>query len=227
MLKEKIIVALDLNRLEEIKRIVHTLDDALFFKVGLQSFLLCGPKLLPYLKKQKKKIFLDLKFFDIPNTVSSAIISCRQWQPDFITVHLSGGLTMLKKAAEAACEIKTTILGVTVLTSFDQQELNRVGINSKLGDQVLRLAELGLQAKINHFVCSPQEIELLKKHFGNDIRLITPGVRPSWSAKDDQQRVLTPREAFEKGAAYIVIGRPLLKHPDPETAWKLLVQEIS
>jgi orotidine-5'-phosphate decarboxylase len=227
MLTEKIIVALDLEVFTEAAAIVRQLPQTSFFKVGLQAFLKYGEEILGMLQANRKKTFLDLKFLDIPNTVYNAVRSCAKWHPHFLTVHLSGGEQMLRKASDAAAESGSTILGVTVLTSFSQAELNGVGIGATLPDQVLRLAELGLRCGITHFVCSPQEIELLKSRFQNDIRLVTPGVRPSWSSKDDQERVLSPREALLLGADFLVIGRPLIKHQTVLQAWEMLLEEIS
>jgi len=227
-LKEKIIIALDFANYNDAKKCVDQLKEALFFKVGLQAFLEYGHLIIPYLKNKNKKLFLDLKFKDIPNTVYGAVKSSFIHEPDFLTIHVSGGSEMIKKALEAAEERpELTILGVTVLTSLSKRDLEETGIKLSTENAVLRLCQLGLASGLISFVCSPLEIEPIRKRFGNDATLVTPGIRPQWAAKGDQKRVFTPKMAVEAGSDYLVIGRPITQNENPPKAFKQILQEIS
>lgn len=227
-LKEKIIIALDFARYEEAKKCVEQLQDAVFFKVGLQAFLEYGHLIIAFLKNNKKKLFLDLKFKDIPNTVHGAVMSSFIHEPDFLTIHVSGGAEMIRQALEAAKKKRgLTILGVTVLTSLSGDDLKETGVNLSTEDAVLRLCQLGLANRLNSFVCSPLEIEPIRKRFGNDVVLVTPGIRPQWSVKGDQKRVFTPKMAVEAGANYLVIGRPITQADNPQEAFNRILAEIS
>ncbi len=226
-LQEKIIIALDFDSYDEAKKCVDQLEEAVFFKVGLQAFLKYGQQVIAYLQSKHKKLFLDLKFKDIPNTVYGAVKSSFKYGPDFLTIHVSGGGEMIKKALEAAGEKPgLTILGVTVLTSLSDKDLAETGIALSTEDAVLKLCELGLNRGLKAFVCSPQEIEPIKKRFGKDVVLVTPGIRPQWSVKGDQKRVFTPEMAVAAGSNYLVIGRPITQHENPSTAFDRILQEI-
>jgi orotidine-5'-phosphate decarboxylase len=226
-MKNKIIVALDVDKLSEARGLVDSLKDAVFFKVGLQSYLSFGDQLISHLKDKNKKLFLDLKFKDIPNTVYGAVKSSLKYSPDFLTIHLSGGAEMIKKAVEASSESPgLKILGVTVLTSLGQQDLQDTGINLSPRDEVLKLCELGLKNGLNSFVCSPLEIEPIKERFGKDVVLVCPGIRPQWSVKGDQKRVFTPKMAIDAGSNYMVIGRPIIKDTHPHNAFHKILEEI-
>ncbi|MFC2155818.1 orotidine-5'-phosphate decarboxylase [Acidobacteriota bacterium] len=227
-MKDKIITALDFDTAAEAKQLVDNLDKAVFFKVGLQAFLGFGDECIGHLKQKKKKLFLDLKFKDIPNTVSGAVKSALKYDPDFLTIHLSGDAEMIKKALEAAEEKPgLTILGVTVLTSLSNIDLIETGIYFSARDTVLRLCELGLKNGLKSFVCSPREIEPIREKFGNDVVLVTPGIRPDWAAKGDQKRIFTPKMAIEAGSDYLVINRPISRSDDPGTAFAKILAEIS
>lgn len=227
-MKEKIIVALDFDNAAEAKKLVDNLEGAVFFKVGLQAFLGFGEKLIAHLKSKNKKLFLDLKFKDIPNTVYGAVKSSLKYAPDFLTIHLSGGAEMIKKAQEAAEEKPgLTILGVTVLTSLSNIDLIETGINFSARDAVLRLCELGLKNGLKAFVCSPQEIQPIKEKFGDDVVLVTPGIRPDWAAKGDQKRIFTPKMAIEAGSNYLVVGRPISRSDKPNEAFARILNEIN
>lgn len=227
-LQEKIIIALDYDSYDEAKKCVDQLEEAVFFKVGLQAFLEFGQQIIAYLHGKYKKLFLDLKFKDIPNTVYGAVKSSFKYEPDFLTIHVSGGAEMIKKALEAAGERPgLTILGVTVLTSLSDKDLAETGIAFSTEDAVLKLCELGLNNGLNSFVCSPQEIQPIKKRFGKDVVLVTPGIRPQWSVKGDQKRVFTPEMAIAAGSNYLVIGRPITQHENPSAAFNQILQEIS
>jgi orotidine-5'-phosphate decarboxylase len=227
-MKDRIITALDFENAAEAKKLVDNLEDAFFFKVGLQAFLGFGEELLAHLKSKNKKLFLDLKFKDIPNTVYGAVKSSLKYDPDFLTIHLSGGAEMIKKAVEAAGEKPgLSILGVTVLTSLSNIDLVETGIHFSTEDTVLRLCELGLKNGLNSFVCSPREIEPIRRKFGEDVVLVTPGIRPEWAAKGDQKRVFTPKMAVEAGSNYLVIGRPISRSDNPGEAFAAILSELS
>ena len=227
IMKEKIIVALDFDRFYNAKSLVDKLEETLLFKVGLQAFLKYGDEIVTYLKTRKKKLFLDLKFKDIPNTVYGAVKSSLRYLPDFLTLHLSGGADMIKKAVEAAdAAPDLTLVGITVLTSLSDNDLKETGINLSTEDAVLKLCELGLNNGLKSFVCSPMEIEPIRKRFGDDVVLITPGIRPQWAANQDQKRVFTPKMAVDAGSDYLVIGRPITKSENPGEAFKRILAEI-
>jgi orotidine-5'-phosphate decarboxylase len=226
-MKERIIVALDFDRYYHAKQTVDQMDEAVFFKVGLQAFLKFGEEIITYLKNRKKKLFLDLKFKDIPNTVYGAVQSSLKYSPDFLTLHLSGGAEMIKKAVEAAkAESHLILLGITVLTSLADKDLKETGVHLSTEEAVLKLCELGIKNGMQAFVCSPMEIEPIRKRFGNDVLLVTPGIRPQWSAKGDQKRVFTPKMAVEAGSNFLVIGRPITKSENPGEAFKKILTEI-
>jgi orotidine-5'-phosphate decarboxylase len=226
-MKERIIVALDFDRYYDAKQTVEQLEDAVFFKVGLQAFLKFGEEIVTYLKIRKKKLFLDLKFKDIPNTVYGAVQSSLKYLPDFLSLHLSGGAEMIKKAVEAAkVEPHLTLLGITVLTSLTDKDLEETGVHLSTEEAVLKLCELGIKNGMQAFVCSPMEIEPIRKRFGNDVVLVTPGIRPQWSAKGDQKRVFTPNMAVEAGSNFLVIGRPITRAENPGEAFKRILTEI-
>lgn len=226
-MKDKIIIALDFDNAAEAKKLIDDLEDAVFFKVGLQAFLGFGEELIAHLKSKNKKLFLDLKFKDIPNTVYGAVNSSLKYDPDFLTIHLSGGAEMIKKAVEAAGEKPgLSILGVTVLTSLSNIDLVETGINFSTEDTVLRLCELGLKNGLKSFVCSPQEIEPIRRKFGADVVLVTPGIRPEWAAIGDQKRVFTPKMAVAAGSNYLVIGRPVSRSENPNEAFAAILTEI-
>jgi orotidine-5'-phosphate decarboxylase len=227
-MNNKIIIALDFEHFVQAKQAVEGLPAAVFFKVGLQGFLEYGEAIVKALREKGKKLFLDLKFHDIPNTVYGAVNSSLKYEPDFLTIHLAGGKTMAQKALEAASRRPgLTILGVTVLTSLADSDLLQVGMLPPAADRVLQLVEMGVAAGLKAFVCSPQEIATLRRHFDMDITLVTPGIRPQWSEKGDQKRVFTPQLAVAAGSDYLVIGRPVTQAADPAAAFARLVSDIS
>jgi orotidine-5'-phosphate decarboxylase len=233
-LAKKIIVALDVPTEEEALRLTGQLPESQVFKVGLELFTAKGPPLFDKLRDQKKKVFLDLKLHDIPNTVAGAVKTGTRHGVYMMTLHTSGGREMMERAAAAAAEEavkleneKPLLVGVTVLTSLKTEHLRTLGIESGTEEQVLRLAGLAKEAGLDGVVCSPQEIELVKEEFGKEFLVIAPGIRPAWAAAQDQKRILTPVEAIRKGADYIVIGRPITKDPDPRNAFKRILEEVS
>jgi orotidine-5'-phosphate decarboxylase len=222
----KIIVALDVPTKKEALGLVEQLCKKIrFFKIGLQLFSAVGPKVVSEVLETGAKVFLDLKLYDIPNTVAHAVESAGNLGIQMLTIHLSGGDAMVK-AAMAARPRNMSILGVTVLTSLDETAIRALGIHATVEEQVSRLAKMGVAAGINGLVVSPHEIEVLRPQFGDDVKLVVPGIRPPWSETADQKRVMTPRQALEAGADYLVIGRPIIAHKNPREAVAKILEEI-
>ena len=231
MEKQKIIIALDVSTLKEEEYLLDILSPYVdIFKVGMELFYSCGPRAVDIIKKYDKEIFLDLKFYDIPNTVYNAARSAVTLGVFMFNVHTSGGRDMMKKAIEGAEEesqklgiSRPKVLGVTVLTSMDESSLKEAGIDRHPGEQALSLAELAKQAGLDGVVASPREISDIRKISGQDFLIVTPGIRPEDSEKQDQKRTATPKEAVGSGADYIVIGRPVTKAKDPAAVIKNLL----
>jgi orotidine-5'-phosphate decarboxylase len=224
--RDRLIVALDVPTRTEALNLVRDLSpEVAFFKVGLQLYTAAGPEIVRSVLATGAKVFLDLKLHDIPNTVAWTVESAGQLRVQMLTIHLSGGAEMIR-AAVAARKNNLSILGVTVLTSADEQTLRQVGISDNIRDHVLRLAKLCVDAGIDGLVASPHEVKMLRTQFGAKIKLVVPGIRPSWSEAGDQKRVMTPREALEAGADYLVIGRPIIAHPRPREAVTKILNEI-
>src|SRR5216110_1489207 len=212
---DKIIVALDVPTKVAALDLVDQLREQIsFFKIGLQLYTAEGPEIVRAVLSTGAKVWLDLKLHDIPTTVAGAVESATNLGVHMLTIHLSGGSEMIR-AATAARANNISILGVTVLTSATEQTLREIGIADKVDDQVLRLAKLGVDAEIDGVVASPHEIKALRHEFGDKIKIVTPGVRPKGSDAGDQKRVMTPRQALDAGADYLVIGRPITTHPNP------------
>jgi len=225
--RDRIITALDVDTIEEAERLLNALELAGIFKVGLQAWLRMGRELTDVLRKRGKELFLDLKFKDIPNTVAAAIRAVSPLEPRFLTIHLSGGGDMIRAAAEAAAGSRTIVLGVTVLTSLSDADLEEMGGGMNARETVLRLCELGLKNGISAVVCSPREIAPLRQRFGTDLTLVTPGIRPADAETGDQKRAMTPEEAVAAGADYLVVGRPITRAGDPELAFRRILNSIT
>ncbi len=219
MLDPKVVVALDYAREEEAYRFVDQVTpDACRLKVGKEMFTLFGPQLVRNLQQRGFDIFLDLKFHDIPNTVAKAVAAAAELGVWMVNVHASGGPRMMTAAREALLPYgkeQPFLIAVTVLTSMEQAELQAVGIDTPLQQQVLRLASLTRECGLDGVVCSAQEAATLKAALGREFKLITPGIRPADSERGDQRRVLTPQEACQQGSDYLVIGRPITQAADP------------
>jgi orotidine-5'-phosphate decarboxylase len=227
MVANRIIVALDVPTKKAAIDLVRQLaEDISFFKVGLQLYAAEGPAVVREILASGAKVFLDLKLYDIPNTVAGAVRSAAELGVHMLSIHLSGGDAMVRAAISARND-NLTVLGVTVLTSMTQETLSEVGIVDKVDNQVSRLAKLGVAAGINGLVASPHEIEILRPQFGDEIKIVTPGIRPSWMDAGDQKRVMTPREALDAGADYLVIGRPIIAHSSPSDAVQRILKELS
>ncbi len=223
---DKIVVALDVATKSEAMRLVEQLREQIsFFKIGLQLYTAEGPEIVQAVTVSGAKIFLDLKLHDIPNTVARAVESAGNLGVQMLTIHLSGGSEMVR-AATAARTNKMSILGVTVLTSSTQQTLDEIGIEEQLDRHVSRLGNLGVAAGIDGLVASPFEARFLRSEFGDKIKIVVPGVRPSWSEPGDQKRFMTPREAIAAGADHLVIGRPITAHKNPREAVAKILSEL-
>ena len=226
MTKDNIIVALDVATKQKALELVQELRDRIsFFKIGLQLYTAEGPGIVRAVLSTDAKVWLDIKLHDIPNTVARAVESASNLGVHMLTIHLSGGSEMIR-AATAARANNMLLLGVTVLTSATEHTLREIGVTSKVADQVLRLARLGVGAGIDGVVASPHEIKKLRAEFGDKIKIAVQGIRPTWAEPGDQKRFMTPREALEAGADYIGIGRPITAHPRPIEAVEKILQEI-
>src|SRR5947207_3063475 len=224
---DKIIVALDVRSSNEALALVDQLRDQIsFFKIGLQLYTAEGPEIVRAVLATGAKVWLDLKLYDIPNTVARAVESASHLGVHMLTIHLSGGGEMIRAAAGARAN-QLVILGVTVLTSATEQTLREIGIADKVADQVLRLAKLGVDAEIDGVVASPHEIKALRHEFGDKIKIVVQGIRPSWAEPGDQRRFMTPRQALEGGADYLGIGRPITTHPNPREAVAKILAELT
>ena len=222
---DKIIVALDVPTSKAALKLISDLYSTVnYFKVGMQLYTATGPTVIRG-ASFLGKVFLDLKLHDIPNTVANAVAAASTLGVQMLTIHLSGGSEMIR-AATAARAKNMLLLGVTVLTSSTEKTLREIGIRDKVDDQVLRLARLGVEAGIDGVVASPHEIKALRREFGSEIKIVVPGIRPSWSGHGDQKRTMTPREALQAGADYLVIGRPIIAHPNPREAVATILDEL-
>jgi orotidine-5'-phosphate decarboxylase len=203
--------------------------DLRWVKIGLQLFTRHGPDFVDRVAARGYRIFLDLKLHDIPNTVASAVESLARLPIDLLTIHAGGGSEMCRAAEQARRKSKPglTLLAVTVLTSLDDAGLRELGVAANSADQVLRLARLASAAGVGGLVCSPLELAMVRRELGGAPVIVTPGVRPSGSAADEQKRILTPDEAARAGASYIVVGRPILKAADPAAAARAVCAELA
>ena len=224
---DKIIVALDVPTKERALELVKQLRGEIsFFKIGLQLYTAEGPEIVRAVLATGAKVWLDLKLYDIPNTVARAVESASNLGVQMLTIHLSGGSEMIR-AAIAARVNDMLILGVTVLTSSTEQTLREIGIKDTVADQVMRLAKLGAEAGIDGFVASPHELKRLRGEFGNRVTIAVQGIRPGWAEPGDQKRFMTQRDAIEAGADYIGIGRPITGHGQPRETLSNILDELS
>ena len=231
--KKKIIVDIDTIDTNEALKITKLIPDVGAFKLGLEYFCANGPKGISKISETGVKIFLDLKFHDIPNTVAGAIRASLNLEPYMMTVHLSGGYNMLHRTMEEVKEYcskkslkRPLILGVSVLTSIDNSDFSALGIKGKVEDQVVRLAKLAEYAGLDGLVCSAKELKIVKREVGKNLILVTPGIRPAGGEINDQKRILTPAQAIKDGANFLVIGRPITSVDDPKEALNNISLEI-
>ncbi len=233
--KERIILALDVNEYEEAVETVHRFQDYIdIFKVGSELFTATGPRIVEEINRRGKKVFLDLKFHDIPNTVSRTARVAAQLGVFMFNVHALGGLEMMKQAAKALVSFslkhnvdRPRLLGVTVLTSIDQDVLtHEMGVSHRISTQVKHLALLARQAGLDGVVASPLDVKMIRDRCGEGFLIVTPGIRPFWADSDDQKRTLSPRDALRKGADYLVIGRAITGQKNPENALSRILNEM-
>ena len=233
-MNSKLIVALDVGDLNSVLELVNKLYPTVkIFKVGSQLFTSCGPGVIEMVNEKGAKVFLDLKFHDIPNTVAGAVRAAARLGVFMLNVHIQGGLEMMKGAKQAALEEsrkaaleKPIVLGVTVLTSMGQKDLMDIEIRRGMKSQVTHLARLAKQAGLDGVVASPKEIQPIKWTCGDDFLVVSPGIRPEWAESFDQRRVATPKQAVSQGADFIVVGRPITKAEDPLSAAKRILDEL-
>lgn len=229
--QDKIIIALDVSNTDGALRLIDSLSDQgqppALCKIGLELFTAEGPSVVKAVKSRGCEVFLDLKFHDIPNTIAHAIRSAAGLGVCMATLHAVGGPVMMEAAAKAAEGSELLILAVTLLTSMDAAQLSSTGIEVEPKTQVLRLAGLASAAGIGGIVCSPLEISAIRESFGNNLRIVTPGVRPTWAAAGDQKRVMTPAEAVKAGSDWLVIGRPITAAKNPKEAYEKVVEELA
>ena len=227
--RDRLIVALDVSSATQASQIVQSIgESAKTYKVGKQLFTAEGPQIVRDLVASGRKVFLDLKFHDIPSTVVAAVREAAQLGVSMLTVHASGGSKMLKAAADAAAQspAKPMVLAVTVLTSLSDADLAELGVSGHVQTQVLRLGSLARNAGCGGLVASALEARELRRELGDGFAIVTPGIRPTGTAAGEQARVLTPKDAITAGATYLVVGRPILETADPARAAGAIVAEI-
>jgi len=219
----------------EAQRWVNLLKNQVgMFKVGKQLFTHAGPKVVDMILQKNQRVFLDLKFHDIPNTVARAGEEATRLNVTMFDLHALGGFEMMKKTAQVLVDVslkknikKPVLLGVTILTSIDQATLkDELGIGQSMNTQVKHLSGLALKAGLDGVVASPHEIEIIRAHCGDGFLIVTPGIRPSWTQEDDQKRTMTPGEALRKGADYFVIGRAVMSQLNPIKALERILKEL-
>ena len=233
--RRQLIFALDVASLKEVDHYVALLADEVgLFKVGKQLFVHAGPEVVRRIHTKGGSVFLDLKFHDIPQTVASASVEAARLGVKMLTLHASGGVDMLQQAHRAVRSVcraeqltRPTLLAVTVLTSLGRDDLKQVGVSAGPATQVVRLARLAQQAGIEGLVASPREITAVRRACGDKLTLVIPGVRPQGSTADDQKRILTPPQAMQAGANYLVVGRPIRDATDPRQAARDIVTDMA
>jgi orotidine-5'-phosphate decarboxylase len=230
----RLIAALDFPTVEAAKKAVEEIGDAVaYYKVGMELYYAAGNDMIRFLKEHDKKVFLDLKLQDIPNTVASALKVEARLGVDMINVHAVGGKKMMKAAAKAVKETaeelgveRPKLIAVTILTSMDEEQFADLNYKNTIPEQVVALAKLAKAAGLDGVVASPKEAAAIREACGPDFLIVTPGVRPAGSALDDQSRVTTPAQAFANGSTHIVVGRPIMKAENRKQAAEAIVEEI-
>ncbi len=233
--EDRIIVPLDVPTEQEAIALVEQLPQVTFWKVGLELFVSTGPSIIRFLKNQQKRIFLDLKFHDIPNTMAGATRQAATYGVDLITVHATAGRRALeavnlaaRDGAQQAGYAPPNLIAITLLTSLTSRDLAfDLKVPVELPEYALQMALLTQESSLNGAVCSPVEVAQLRRVCGDEFLLVCPGVRPSWAQADDQKRSMTPSDAIKAGADYLVIGRPITAAPEPVAAWEKICEELA
>lgn len=232
--RDRLIVALDVPTFDKAKALVGELgDDVTFYKVGMELFYGAGPDVVRFLKDQGKKVFLDLKLQDIPNTVAHSLAVLTKLGADIMNVHAVGGPKMMGEGVKAVRETAgelgipaPKLIAVTVLTSMDDAQWSTLHYAQPIADQVLDLAELTKSSGLDGVVASPREAAGIRQRCGKDFLIVTPGVRPAWAATNDQSRIATPAMALQNGATHLVVGRPITKAEDKQEAVSKILEEM-
>ena len=233
-MKDRLIVALDYSSDEPVKQLVTSLDDSVsYYKVGMELYYSVGESIIHYLKEQQKNVFLDLKLYDIPNTVAKGLCALTRLGANMMNVHASGGSLMMQKAVEAVADeasrlsiARPQVIAVTILTSMNQEQWGQMGHTSEISDQVVRLALLAKESGMDGVVASPQEASAIRSVCGDNFLIVTPGVRPVGAAVNDQSRIATPSSALRQGSTHLVVGRPITAAPDGQAAAKAILEEM-
>ena len=234
MADERLIAALDVPTRRQVEQLVVCLGDSVsYYKVGMELFYALGGDIVAWLKEREKKVFLDLKLHDIPNTVGNGLCSLLRLRPDILNVHTAGGLRMMQTASEALHHAADQagipcpkLIGVTVLTSMDAQDWAGLGHTGTIADAVLRRAKLAQEAGLDGVVASPAETAEIRRVCGDDFLIVTPGIRPAGASHDDQRRVMTPAGAIRAGASQIVVGRAIYAAENPHAAAEGILKEM-
>ncbi|MEY3870676.1 MAG: hypothetical protein RLZZ338_4570 [Cyanobacteriota bacterium] len=232
---DKIIVPLDVSSEKDAIALLDTLPQVSFWKVGLELFVSCGPSILQILKEREKRIFLDLKFHDIPNTVAGACRAAARYGVDLLTLHptigteaMQGAIEAVKQGAQEGNQPTPKLIAISLLTSLNGRQLAfELKIPIELPEYALHNALLAKESGLDGAVCSPHEVEQIRQTCGDNFLLVCPGVRPSWAEKGDQKRTFTPAKALKLGADFLVIGRPITASPNPADAWAKICDEIA
>ena len=227
--RDRIVVPLDVSSLDEARRLIDTLSEVIgYFKIGSELFTAAGPDAVHAVRNAGCRVFLDLKYYDIPNTVAGAVKIAVSLSVDMLNMHILGGRAMMESAVAAARESASPpiLLGVTVLTSYDELGWKKTGFSKSISETVPDMAMQAKKAGLDGVVCSPREVKELRPLMGDEFVLVTPGVRPSWAKAQDQRRIMTPKEAVAAGSDYLVIGRPITADPDPREAAKRVIEEL-
>ncbi len=229
-MREKLIVALDVDSLKSARELIDALYPAVkIFKVGYQLFLKSGWKVLNIIKNRGAEAFLDLKLFDIPNTISRTSALLAKEDIFMFNIHALGGFKMMFEAVRAAKSFRKKrplIIAVTLLTSFDNETLTQIGLEENLKEEAIKLAILAKRAGLDGVVASPKEVQGIKQSCGRDFVVVCPGIRPKGVSRNDQKRTSTPAEAIAKGADYIVVGRPITQAKNPLAAAQKIKEQI-
>jgi orotidine-5'-phosphate decarboxylase len=230
-MKEKVILALDVSSAKQALDLVRALHDLVgMFKVGSQLFMAEGPPVVREIIRNHGKVFLDLKFHDIPNTVTHAAVEAAHLGVSMMTIHASGGRVMMQSVSKTLHDQfgskRPAVVAITVLTSFDTKALFEIGLERPIEEQVVHLARFAQDCGIDGIVCSPREIRVVRKSVNPGFKIVTPGIRMPDQSVNDQQRTATPQDAIASGADYIVVGRAVTDSPDPRAAMQRLIDSI-